>query len=194
MDKTYALFDLVGISDAIKKGGASDLLERFWSAADAWTNSASFELVAIPGTNCVKDPDVYVSTFSDSALMHTGEELGIDDFFRLVLDLKQHIERQACGCYVIVSRNKEIQQPRHPALGANLIGSDNLPRYIKLAGSGVAWVSLHAADKVVQEQKTWHKRYSVYCIGELARPTTIEPKESMECIVLGVAERVYALK
>ncbi|QSX94516.1 hypothetical protein LSO07_17495 [Janthinobacterium sp. PLB04] len=193
--KTYALLDLVGIKDAIKNHKAAAVLERFWNAADSWTTSFQAPVVSIPNTGYRMSPEVYVTTFSDTALLYTDNELHIDDFVGIVLEFKACIERQTgLGSYVIISRNDEIQQPELPALGGNLIGSGGRPRYVKLAGSGTAWINLHAADRAVTGQKAWHGKYSVYAVGEKSLPRSGLYKDSIECERLIDADHIFALE
>lgn len=192
--KTYALFDLIGITDVIKNNTASDLLEKFWNAANAWTNLQFHEAMRILDKNCIASPDVHVTTFSDSALLYVKEELEIDDFYKIVKDFKSHIEQNACGLYAIVSRNSEISQPPMPPLVGCLLGSDNMPRYIQVAGSGDAWVNLHLADKEINKKKEWHGKYSLYCIGEGSLPSNRGYSDSIECKGLSYSTQVYAIE
>ena len=192
--KTYALLDLVGIKETIKNHQAAAVLERFWNAADSWTTSFQAPVVSIPNADYRISPDVYVTTFSDTALLYTDKELHIDDFVDIVLQFKACIERQTgMGSYVIISRNDEIQQPELPALGGNLIGSGGRPRYVKLAGSGTAWINLHAADWAVTQHKAWHGKYSVYAVGEKSLPRSGRYEDRIECIRLSNAEHIFAL-
>lgn len=192
--KTYALLDLIGISAAIEAGEAAGILERFWNSADAWTNSQSFPAVSIPGKGCRATPDVYVSTFSDSALLYTETELEIDDFLNIVRDFKRCIERNACNSYVVISRNAEIAQPEIPALGGRMFGANGRPRYTSLAGSGSAWINLHRADFALKNRKDWHSQYSIYCVGEQSCPTNCAAKESVECPGLIEANHIFAIE
>lgn len=192
--KTYALLDLIGVSSAIQQGTAASLLEDFWDAAEVWTNTYNHECVTIPGQRSMASPEIHVSTFSDTALLHTRQELEIADFYRVVKVFKKAIENRACASYVVISRNEEIAQPPMPALGFHALGSDTLPLYTRIAGSGEAWVNLHAADKAVQKQKLWHGRYSIYCIGEKSLPDGVTPKDSIDCKGLSGQMRVYALE
>lgn len=192
--KTYALLDLIGISAAIEAGEAAKILDRFWSSADAWANSQSFPAVSIPGKGFRASPDVYVSTFSDSALLYTEEELAIDDFLGIVKHFKQCIERNACNSYVVISKNAEIAQPEMPALGGHLIGSNGRPRYTSLAGSGNAWINLHRADSALKKRKDWHGQYSIYCVGKQSCPQNGAAKDSMECSGLLNATHIFAIE
>lgn len=194
VQKTYALLDLIGIKSAIKAGKAATILERFWSIADAWTNSQSFPSVSIPGKGYRASPDVYVSTFSDSALLHTGEEIEIDDFLTIVRNFKNCIANNICGSYVIISRNDEIAQPSMPAIGGHLIGSNMVPRYSRVAGSGNAWINLHRADAALHKHNEWHGKYSIYCVGEQSCPLGDSVKESIVCEGLINANRIFAVE
>jgi hypothetical protein len=100
--KTYALVDLIGIKTAFSAGRAAEILEQFWNAADAWTNSQNFSPVFIPAKKYLAAPEVHVCTFSDSALLYTREELEIDDFLDIVRSFKRHIESRGCPSYAIV--------------------------------------------------------------------------------------------
>lgn len=192
--KTYALLDLIGVTTAIGAGSAAKLLETFWSTADTWTTSSSHKHVFIPSGGYRTTPTVFVSTFSDSALLHTAEELLIDDFYDIVRSFKSTIERRVCPAYVIVSRNAEIPQPTMPALGAIGLSPDHLPLYTKVAGSGDAWVNLHLADAAIKKQRQWHGRYSMYCVGDDSLPKTPVPGDHVDCKGLSNTVCVYALE
>lgn len=191
--KTYALFDLIGITDSIRNGSANTVLENFWNAADAWTNGQNHGPMSIPNAGYTACPIPCVATFSDSALMYTEEELEIDDFYSLVKDLKRYIESRACTSYVIISRNSEISQPSMPALGGYVSGLGGTPRYTRIAGSGEAWVDLHLADKAIGKAKEWHGKYSIYCVGKNSLPRNGKFLEVKECEGLSGKTNVYAI-
>ena len=95
MKRTYAFFDVVGVKDAFRQGSAADVLGKFWTAVDAWTNSGAGGAgpMQIAGQNAVQVPDAYVTTFSDSAILHTEPELEISEFWKLVDGLQEAINR-----------------------------------------------------------------------------------------------------
>jgi hypothetical protein len=53
---------------------------------------------------------------------------------------------------------------------ATLFGSDNIPRFMTIAGSGAAWVNLWHADTAIKKKNEWHQLYSLYCVGEHSKP------------------------
>lgn len=192
--KTYALLDLIGITTAIEAGQAATILESFWSAADAWTSSYSHPSVFIPGQEYRTSPDVYVSTFSDSGLLHTGEELNIDDFIKVVRTFKQCVENSSVHSYVIISRNDEIPQSQMHAFGGASLDRNMRPKYIQVAGSGNAWINLHRADAAIKKHKEWHGKYSIYCVGKQSCPTDVYAQDSIDCEGLVNANRIFAIE
>jgi len=180
MIKTYALFDVIAVKDALKAGTAGTILSAFWEAVDIWTNEGgqyALNHVRVLGQNAYQSPNPFVVTYSDSALMHMGTEIELDDFYALVLDLKMRIERSAGKCYVIINRDEDIAHHDTPVLGGRLMGSDLMPRYYHIGGSGPAFVNLYCADEVLRGHKAWHDKYSVYCIGKQSCKSSITPME-----------------
>lgn len=186
--RTYALFDLIGIKKAFEDGNTPQLLESFWNVTERWTNSQSFTPVEIPSKGYTASPEAFVSTFSDSALLYTKEELSIKDFYDVVLSLKKQIETVG-RVYVIVSRNDDVNIS---SSGPQLFGSmDNVPRYTHIAGSGKAWANLHYADKVIGKTTEWHIKYTLYCVGEHSKPATMAEKDRREC--KGLHEKTFII-
>jgi len=175
MTKTYAMFDVIGIKAAFKRGEAAEALEGFWNAADAWATSGFSEVgqVWVLGQHATQAPDPFVRTYSDSALLYTGTEVELRDFYRLVLSLKKRIDSAAGDSYVIINRDDEVAAPRFPALGGILMGSDHNPRYVNLAGSGPAFVNLFGADEALKQalrKKQIDSGYRIYSVGDQSVP------------------------
>lgn len=194
MQKTYALFDLIGITNALAFQTAAETLESFWNAADAWTNTSNLPVVRIPSKGYSTTPEVFVSTFSDSALLHAEPEIAIDDFYRIVKNFKSFIESKACPSYVVISCSDEIAQPALPAIGGYVMANNSRPRYQRVAGSGNAWVNMHFADAAIKRQKNWHGKYSVYCVGQESLPTSVGYVDCIDCRGLSGSTKVYAIE
>jgi hypothetical protein len=194
MEKTYALLDLVGISNQFANNTAASTLESFWSAADVWATAQTHSPVRVPHKGYSTTPEVFVSTFSDSALLHSEPELAIEDFFRIVKNFKAFIEGRACSSYVVISRHNEVVQHQMPALGGHLMSADHRPLYQGVAGSGDAWVNLHLADAAIKKKRDWHDVFSVYCVGERSLPSDVRHQDSIECRGLSGTTRIFAIE
>lgn len=176
MLKTHTLFDAIGIRQEMDKNleNAAKLLEQFWKAAASWTSQTEFGYRRVEGQAGETVPAVYVSTFSDSALMYTEPEVCIDEYYELVEGLKEALNR-VVSVYAIVSRGEEIGEPDDVVLKSVASEPSGRPHYIQIAGSGAAWTHLHRADQIVKQAKEWHGTFSLYCVGDRSRP------ESLEC-------------
>ncbi len=186
MQKTYALFDVVGMKEALAKGTGPALLKKFWQAADAWTNGAAQSYGHHPvmeGAH-TEAPGVNVVTFSDSALLFTRPEFRLELFYKIAGGLKQVLQVAVGPVYCIVSRGEEIAHPSLPALGAIAIDDQMKPAYFNVAGSGAAWVNLHLADRAVGRRKDWHKKFSLYAVGSRSVPhgAAAQDEESFKTI------------
>jgi hypothetical protein len=177
--RTYALFDVIGIKRAMASGTAPDLLIAFWDVVEDWTNHGASNLGplqhAIDYASVPSEP--IVRTYSDSALLRTPEEVDLDSFYRLVLDLKQRIENQVTNCYVIVNKDDEIAA-REPNIWVST-GGDPTPRYINISGSGAAFMNLYLADDALKGASAWRKGFSLYCIGEESRCSSMTSLASL---------------
>lgn len=167
MVKTYALFDVVGVKEALSAGSGSTVLKEFWRTADAWVNGAgnSFGQQLVLGGKRTEVPNVSVVTFSDSALVFTRPEFELHVFYKIVGSLKQALERNVGKVYCVVSRGEEVEHPALPALGMMNIDSDMKPAYFNVAGSGAAWVNMHLADRAIGKRTDWHNRFTLYAVG-----------------------------
>ncbi len=178
MTKTYALFDVVGVKEAVREGKGGQVLTAFWTAADAWTNGRANSLGQRPvlGGRHLEAPRVAVVTFSDSALMFTRPEFELEVFYEVAQSLKTVLEAAVGRVYCIVSRGDEIDHPSLPALGMKVVDETLAPAYFSVAGSGSAWVNLHLADRAIGARKDWHDRFSMYCVGASSLPRTGHPQ------------------
>jgi hypothetical protein len=167
--RTYALFDVIGVKRALGAGDAPKLLTAFWQVAEDWTNHRASHLGPLRhATDYATIPsDPILRTYSDSALLSTPEEVDIESFYRLVQDLKRLIEERVGAAYVVVNRDDEIAPPE-PAMWVSGRG-DPTPRYINISGSGPAFINLYLADDALKHAKAWRKEYSLYCVGEESR-------------------------
>lgn len=191
--KTYAYFDLLGVKKAFENGTAAELLDEFWNCADTWANSQYFEPMKVEGNTFMTSPTIYTTTFSDSALIHTKEEHSISDFYLIANSFKHFIERRVGSLYGIVSKNEEKAAPRMPALGGRLMGSDMIPLYTNIAGSGDAWANIHYADGVISKTKEWHGKYTLYCVGEQSKPNNLQAKDFREANTMNKIVKIFAL-
>ena len=172
MLKTYAFYDVVGVKDALKTGKGPDLLKAFWQTADGWTNGpgSSFGQQPVQDGGHTEVPRVYIVTFSDSALLFTRPEFKLDIFYKIAGSLKQKLEKAVAEVYCIISRGDEIAHPALPALGGTVVDDHSRPAYYNVAGSGEAWVNLHLADRAIAKRKDWHKKFSLYAVGNRSVP------------------------
>jgi hypothetical protein len=186
MIKTYAMFDIIGVTKALKDGIGRDILNVFWKTADAWTYSISNSLqqeYPLDDRRADMAPNVSVVTFSDSALLSTRPEFEIDVFYGYAISLKRKLEQSIrqvlCDTldpeekivYCIVNRDKEIYHPETSLTGEAVRDGAVKPAYLNIAGSGGAFANLLLADKAIKRMKhTWHNRFSLYCVGENAIP------------------------
>lgn len=178
MVQTIAFYDVVGIKEAFEEGNAAKLLNEFWNATDAWTNSgAGVPQVLIPSSYTMEKPALRVRTFSDSAVLTMEPEPGIDDFYKISLHLKAAIERHRLKCYVVVGRGEMIEPSEIPALGFHSIDRRGGHAYENVVGSGEAWVNVYLGDRCIGKTPEWHERYSVYAVGESALPQGADGSE-----------------
>ncbi len=178
--RTYALVDVIGVKEALRRNDTRPLRE-FWATTDAWTNAGAGALGPLPllGQHAEQVPNVSVVTFSDSALLFTSPEHELAAFYRILGSLKGRLEATVGHVYCIVSRGDEIAHHEIPALGGNLIGTDNRPNYFNVAGSGAAWVNLHLADKAIGKHREWHAQYSLYCVGAASKPPGVDARDQI---------------
>ena len=186
MIKTYAMFDVIGVTKALREGIGRDILNVFWRTADAWTYSVSNifqQEYPLDHRRADMTPNVSVVTFSDSALLTTQPEFEIDVFYGYAISLKHELEQSLrqvlCDTlehdekivYCIVNRDKEIYHPDTSSYSEAVRDVATKPAYLNIAGSGAAFANLLLADKAVKRMKhTWHNRFSLYCVGENAVP------------------------
>lgn len=173
MLKTYALYDVIGVKAALTSGTGPAVLKKFWQAADAWTTGVgnSFGQQLVLDGRHTEEPQVYVVTFSDSALLFTRPEFKLEVFYKIAGSLKQTLERAVGRVYCIISRGEEVAHPAMPALGGTIIDDQMKPAYFNVAGSGAAWVNLHLADRAIGRRKDWHDRFSLYAVGNAPVPS-----------------------
>jgi hypothetical protein len=174
--KTTALFDLIGVKKAIAQGD-SEILTRFWTAAESWAAAGERRSVRLPGTQHSEEPRPLVVTYSDSALLTTYRELHLADFFTLVKEMKARLEREAGPVYCIVNQDEEIPHPQHRVLGGPLLYEPGQPAFLNIAGSGAAWANLYLADGKLKAKKEWHGRFSTYTIGSRSLPPGVVTHE-----------------
>jgi hypothetical protein len=63
--RTYALFDVIGVKQAIAKGDAPALLRAFWAVTEDWTNGeASSFRARVFGENAEEQVRPIVRTYS----------------------------------------------------------------------------------------------------------------------------------
>lgn len=191
VERTYALFDVIGVKQALSNGTAATKLVDFWNVVEDWTNHQASNLGQVhTADGALVTPSPILRTYSDSALMRMPEELDIEDFYGLVLDLKGRIETRAAPCYVIVNRDDEIPSPA-PIIYVSA-GGDPTPRYLNVCGSGKAFPHLYLADEALRGAKSWHGKYSVYCVGDESRPSNLAPQDGIA--IPGCSRQLLALK
>lgn len=167
--KTYAYFDVIGIKKAFKEGNASELLSQFWKSTKQWVSRKVSDLGYLPleGQNADKIPEVYLTVFSDAALLYTRDEHTLDAFYKIALDLLKFIkDEDKLNAYCIINRDKEITVPDNSSIGGYTVNSNNKPYYNRVVGSGAAWVNIYLADLAVKEKQEWHDKYTLYCVGK----------------------------
>ena len=167
--KTYAYFDVIGIKKAFKEGNAAELLSQFWKSTEQWVFHKVSELGYLPleGQNADKVPKVYLTVFSDSALLYTRPEHTLDAFYKIALDLLKSLkDKGKLNAYCIINRDEEIAVPDYSSIGGYTVNSNNKPYYNRVVGSGSAWVNIYLADLAVKEKQEWHDKYTLYCVGK----------------------------
>jgi hypothetical protein len=167
--KTYALFDVIGVKRAFELGNAAAILDRFWTAADVWTNAGGHGMVDREGGRETQEADPSVVTFSDSALLQHEPEIEINHFWRLVRGLKKAIDAAAGTSYVVVCREHNIDHHSHPALGGLVVDSGGRPRYFNAGGSGPAFANLFSAEQAIR--KSAQRLCNEYAVGPLSEPS-----------------------
>lgn len=189
MLKSYALLDIIDISKALKEGRADKILNDFWNAADTWINQEVYpEMVSLPRQNVMTAAGIQVVVFSDAALLTTKTEYSIIDFYKIVSDFKSYIEQRVGKACCIVNRDNSIEPSTQDR--QQLTGSDNIPRFLFIGGSGAAWINLWLAEKAVRKKKDWHDRYSFYCVNEKSRPSQ---HEKDRCVFKGFDNKEHVL-
>lgn len=180
MVKTYTWIDAIGIKEAFKKGRAGEKLVAFWNAADAWTNSGMHPTLQVLDQEAKRRPDVYVVTFSDTALMYTEPELVIEDYYKLVCGLQEALAHAVEHTYAIICRDEEVSPIFERVFGGQSLGSRNRPLYTQVAGSGPVWINLHLAERVLRNKSEWHDKYTLYCVDERSKPNWARVKAESE--------------
>ena len=163
---TYALIDVIGIRKLMPGPKAIEALNKFWQMAETWTNGGhDFTCRRADRPDTLTLPSVYVSTFSDTALVHSEPEVVLEDFYRhVLLSLKSRLDR-AGRFYCIVSSGDYIPQSTEPALGGIASDRGTRPYWTPVAGSGPAWIDLWRADDAIKKKKEWHGKFTLYAVG-----------------------------
>lgn len=171
-DRTYALFDLIGVREGLDAGTASKALRDFWNVCEDWANHQIDNLVPLHlADGATSSPTPRLVTYSDSAFFKHDPQLSLTEFFRLVDDLKQKIEKRAGHCYVVVAHGAEIEH-EPPNIYVKSAGEQEW-RYTNVFGSGDVVVNLWEAEKVVRRTKDWHDKYSTFYVGHVAPPRKV---------------------
>lgn len=168
MTKTYALFDLIGVGEALNAGTADKLLVGFWDACENWTNflAKNKRVTLEDGAGMNAMPRVVA--YSDSAILWHEPELQLQSFYDLARHLKARIE-EVGKCYAIVAHGDEIT-PREATIFVSAAG-DPRPLYQNVLGSGDVVKNLYLAEHFVRGKKDWHQKgYSLYCVGSSSVP------------------------
>jgi hypothetical protein len=181
MKRTYALFDVIGTTEAFMKEPEPRIVKDLWELAESWVEALDhrgFRTVRVPETNQDRCPEAFIVTFSDSALLSTRVQIGLDNFYRLVEDLRKKLLERIAKVYCIVSCNEELEHPSIALFGGRTVHGDiTKPVYFNVAGSGRAFANLFQADLAVKrandpEGGQWHEKgYWLYCAGEYSKPS-----------------------
>ena len=178
MKKTYAFYDVIGMKDALENN-KEDSFIKFWQYCQTWTNtySAACTIKDDPAGTQI-NPETYITTFSDSAILHTEPEINIDDFYKIALDLKNGLKEINIDAYCIINCDDEISHSDRPALGCHSEGRSGR-RYNNAVGSGLSWINLYLADRAISKNKAWHPLYSLYCVGKQNIPSSYASKANI---------------
>ena len=139
-------------------------------------------------------PEIYVVTFSDSALLYADPELEMDGFYSIVHKFRSALNEMG-KVYCVVSRGTEVGHHVLPALGSVVRSGGGKAYYFNVAGSGQAWVNLHLADAEIKKHRDLHSQFWLYCVGADSLPNGRADAEGITFTSFsGSATKIFAIE
>ena len=122
--KTYALIDLIGITEQLRQGLGDERVKAFWNSANTWATHVSSDIRArLRDRNVEEGARVRVAAFSDSLLVSTDTEYETEDFFTILRSLRERVTRAAGEHYCIVGGGWSINPGNARIINISASGS-----------------------------------------------------------------------
>lgn len=170
MKKNYAYFDVIGTKEN------PELLDIFWSNCAVWAKGTGQKFNDVRNGLSRKYGTIEpcIITFTDSAILTVNQDLDIDDFYKVAINLREDLLVNRIPSYCIINRDEERTHPNMNDI-VEYHTNKTVLSYANAWGSGPVWINIYNADLAIKDniknceddikKKEW-KTYQLYCVGK----------------------------